>query len=391
MMKLAEKLGLEKEAEYRKARIVDGKYYDSISYGILKEDWERRSKAKSITIENLRLETDRLIIRAYKKEDATGLYETLNDKKVLDYIPEEPINMEQAHAAIEWLMSNYKLDLDSNYKYSFAIELKKTGTYIGWCGFGYLDYDDRQREIYYTLKSEYWGNGYATEATTALVRYILEEMKLEKIVAVVKPDNRASQKVIEKLGFKKTGVIQNLPKAYEFYNGEIHYILENKNEALKDIKITVDDLMDEKVIQLVTEHKSTMLSITPEESCHALNLDDLRCSDITFWTIWSGTTLLGCGALKALEGACGELKSMRTQKQYLRLGVAERMLSHIIKEAQARGYSKIFLETGSSEPFFPAHRLYKKYGFTECGPFADYTEDPNSCFMSLDLFYPMNR
>lgn len=178
-------------------------------------------------IENLRLETENLIIRTYNKNDAQNLYETLNDKKVLEYIPEDPISIEQAHAAIDWLISNYKLDLDTDYKYSFAIELKADGKYVGWCGFGYLDYDKEQKEIYYTLKSEYWGNGYATEATRALVSYIFEELNLEKIVAVVKPDNKASQKVIEKLGFEKTGIIGNLPKEFEFYNGEWLYVLEN--------------------------------------------------------------------------------------------------------------------------------------------------------------------
>lgn len=54
-------------------------------------------------------------------------------------------------------MNNYSLDAE--YKYSFPIILRETNQYIGWCGFGYLDYDKSQTEIYYTLKSEYWNNG----------------------------------------------------------------------------------------------------------------------------------------------------------------------------------------------------------------------------------------
>ncbi|WP_432409144.1 GNAT family N-acetyltransferase [Wukongibacter sp. M2B1] len=176
-------------------------------------------------IKNLRLETENLIIRPYTKNDALNLYDTLNDKNVLKYIPEEPITIEQAQNAIDWLISNYDLDLDSDYKYSFAIETKQTNDYVGWCGFGYLDYDKSQKEIYFTLKSKYWGQGFATEASKALVEYIFNELELKKLVAVVKPDNVASKRVIEKLGFKHEGIVKNVPEEFSFYEGELYYTL----------------------------------------------------------------------------------------------------------------------------------------------------------------------
>lgn len=176
-------------------------------------------------IKNLRLETENLIIRPYTKNDALNLYDTLNDKNVLKYIPEEPITIEQAQNAIDWLISNYDLDLDSDYKYSFAIETKQTNDYVGWCGFGYLDYDKSQKEIYFTLKSKYWGQGFATEASKALVEYIFNELELKKLVAVVKPNNVASKRVIEKLGFKHEGIVKNVPEEFSFYEGELYYTL----------------------------------------------------------------------------------------------------------------------------------------------------------------------
>ncbi|MCR1900142.1 GNAT family N-acetyltransferase [Irregularibacter muris] len=176
-------------------------------------------------VKNLRLETKNLIVRPYTKEDAKNLYDTLNDENILKYIPEEPISMEQAQNAIDWLISNYDIDLDSDYKYSFAIEAKETNDYVGWCGFGYLDYDKSQKEIYFTLKSKYWGQGLATEASKTLIDYIFNELELKKLVAVVKPENRASQKVIEKLGFEYEGVVENLPEEFSFYEGERYYTL----------------------------------------------------------------------------------------------------------------------------------------------------------------------
>lgn len=183
-------------------------------------------------IENIRIETERLIIRAYTIEDATGLYETINDNEVLKYIPEEPISIEQAKKAIRWLMSNYKISVNADFKYSFPIIIKDNGEYIGWCGIGYLDYDKSKTEIYYTLKSEYWGKGYATEAMKAIVDFTFNEFKMEKLVAVVKPENIGSIKVIEKLGFSYKCIVKDVPSEFKFYEGGFFYLLK-KDEYMK--------------------------------------------------------------------------------------------------------------------------------------------------------------
>lgn len=154
---------------------------------------------------------------------------------------------------------------------------------------------------------------------------------------------------------------------------------------LKDIRIVIDDLTDEQVIALVTNHKKTMLDITPEESVHALDVDDLKAESITFWTLWSGQNLMGCGALSDIGDSQGEIKSMRTHENFLRQGVAQSILEHIISEAKKRSYTRLYLETGVSEEFYPAHKLYKKSGFIDCGPFVGYELDDNSRFMYKDL------
>ena len=124
---------------------------------------------------------------------------------------------------------------------------------------------------------------------------------------------------------------------------------------------------------------------SPEQSVHALDVGRLRDPGISFWTLWQGDDLLGCGALKALPGDEGEIKSMRTQPHALRRGVAAALLEHIITEARARGYRRLSLETGTAPAFEPAHRLYERYGFVDCAPFGDYVEDPFSRFMTLAL------
>lgn len=148
------------------------------------------------------------------------------------------------------------------------------------------------------------------------------------------------------------------------------------------MQIQLDDLSGLEIVALLEEHLAGMRSLSPPESVHALPLAGLRSPDVTFWSAWENSALLGCGALKQLDPQHGEIKSMRTASRHLRKGVASAMLQHILAEARGRGYRRLSLETGSQPGFEPARRLYARAGFTACGPFADYTNDPNSVFMT---------
>ena len=151
------------------------------------------------------------------------------------------------------------------------------------------------------------------------------------------------------------------------------------------MQIRIDDLRGPEIHALLEEHLRAMRQLSPPESVHALDLDALRRPDITFWTAWSDGELLGCGALLELSPVHGEIKSMRTTTAHQRKGVARAMLSHIIDEGRRRSYAKLSLETGSAHAFQPAQSLYEGFGFTFCGPFADYIDDPHSVFMTRNL------
>ena len=151
------------------------------------------------------------------------------------------------------------------------------------------------------------------------------------------------------------------------------------------MKIEVDDLSRPEIHALLNEHLQSMYELSPPESVHALDLEHLRRPGITFWSAWDGSVLLGCGALKELDPKHGEIKSMRTPNTLRRRGAGRAILAHIIAVARSRAYERLSLETGSMEAFRPAQRLYESFGFTCCGPFGEYVEDPNSVFMSLRL------
>ncbi|MFF1711915.1 GNAT family N-acetyltransferase [Streptomyces sp. NPDC058268] len=151
------------------------------------------------------------------------------------------------------------------------------------------------------------------------------------------------------------------------------------------MKIMVDDLSGAEIARFLNEHVQQMRSITPLESKHALDLDELRKPEVTFWSVVDGDTVVGCGAIKKLDVGHAELKSMRTTATRKRSGIASQLLEHIITEAKAMGFTRLSLETGAAEFFLPARKLYGKFGFVRCEPFADYRPDPNSTFMTKAL------
>ena len=151
------------------------------------------------------------------------------------------------------------------------------------------------------------------------------------------------------------------------------------------MRIEVDDLSRPAVHALLREHLAHMHELSPPEQVFALDLSKLKVPDITFWTIWDGELLLGCGALKELTSTHGEIKSMRTPTHLRGRGAGRAVLHHIIQTARQRGYELLSLETGTHPGFLAAHQLYKSAGFQVSGPFADYQENPHSMFMALRL------
>ena len=153
----------------------------------------------------------------------------------------------------------------------------------------------------------------------------------------------------------------------------------------RPLRIVTDDLSGPEIRALLEEHLRSMHALSPAESVHALDLAKLRQPGITFWTAWDDGVLVGCGALKELDSRHGEIKSMRTPQALRRRGAGRAMLAHILDVARSRAYERLSLETGSSDAFAPAQRLYESFGFSRCGPFGDYVLDPHSVFMTLRL------
>ena len=150
-------------------------------------------------------------------------------------------------------------------------------------------------------------------------------------------------------------------------------------------RIIEDDLSGPEVAALLQFHLGEMHQWSPPGSVHALPIERLRQPDVTFYTAWHNHALAACGALKQLNAAHGELKSMRAHPDFRGRGAGKAVLEHLLAEARTRGYSRVSLETGRPDTYIPARRLYESYGFAECPPFADYAVDDFSICMTREL------
>ena len=150
-------------------------------------------------------------------------------------------------------------------------------------------------------------------------------------------------------------------------------------------RIVEDDLTGADVVGLLALHLEEMHRLSPPCKVHAMPVERLREPDVTFYSAWDGGTLAAVGALREIDAARGELKSMRATPEYRGKGAGEAILIHLVEEARRRGYTWLGLETGVPEPFVPARRLYASYGFADCDAFADYVLDEWSVCMARAL------
>ncbi|MGH1387509.1 GNAT family N-acetyltransferase [Kordia sp.] len=151
---------------------------------------------------NIHLETERLIIRGLIEQDIDGMFALDSDPEVHKYLGNKPIK--QKEEALKYIK-------DVNKQYAergigrWAIEIKETGEFVGWCGLRlYTEYTFNNQtnfhDIGYRLRREFWGKGYATEASVACLDYAWNVLKLEKVYGITEMGNEASHKVLLKIG-----------------------------------------------------------------------------------------------------------------------------------------------------------------------------------------------
>ena len=174
------------------------------------------------------LETDRLILRSMTPDDLAFVFQHFSSAEVNRYLlDEEPIQtMEQAQEIIDFYVPPRK----SYNRWVLALKADKTA--IGTCGFHKWDQHNHHAEIGYDLSPAYWHKGYMTEALQSALQHGFEKMDLNRIEAIVYPENTASLRLLERLGFQEEGVLrQSYRQGNRYYD---HLLLSLLKDEWRD-------------------------------------------------------------------------------------------------------------------------------------------------------------
>jgi len=173
--------------------------------------------------ENIRFETERLVIRSFTENDLNHLNRIVNDKKIMSNVPfAEERTLDECKALLGRILSRYGESTSDEFKgFLLLVELKENSEQIGTVGLFPLTYNAIETEIFYGLFEEYYGMGYATEIGKSIIKYALYDMSISKVVATVNEKNTHSKRVLEKLGMKFEYIINDTDGSS--YDGEQMY------------------------------------------------------------------------------------------------------------------------------------------------------------------------
>ncbi len=181
-------------------------------------------------LKDVRLETDRLIIMPFKMQDIEVVHRMLSDEEVLRYLPDGIMSLEKSKETLEWLIGCYDKNTPERIvKLTLAVAMKEDGRVVGWCGLGPLEFAPEEIEIYYGLLPDFWNQGITTEAAIAVLDFAFKATKLERIVAIVRPENGASIRVIEKMGLVYQKILEGLPEKYRWFDGCLYYSISRED------------------------------------------------------------------------------------------------------------------------------------------------------------------
>ncbi len=173
-------------------------------------------------------ESERLLFREFNLNDAPLIYELNSDPEVIKYVHEKPTTLQSSQIVLkEIIFPQYAL-----YHFGrWAIHLKNSLDFIGWCGLKFIK-EKNEIDLGYRFKKKYWNKGYATEAVKTCIRYGFEELHIDKIIAKAHEQNISSLNVIEKcnMQFIENEMGDNcLIKKYELTHQQ--YLLSKEKSA----------------------------------------------------------------------------------------------------------------------------------------------------------------
>lgn len=165
----------------------------------------------------MHLESERLVIRPFHIEDAEAVFEYISDPKVMKYIPEGVMTLEETNS---FILENTGEDAEK-----FAVLLKDENRLIGHIAF-FKYFGDHTYEIGWVFNPKYYNKGFATEAARAVLNFGFAKMKLHRIIATCQPENTPSYRIMEKIGMRREGYFKKcIPHGDEWWDEYYYSIL----------------------------------------------------------------------------------------------------------------------------------------------------------------------
>jgi len=147
-------------------------------------------------VENIIIKTDRIIMRQFRPDDREVLHRITHEPDIMKYFPSrsawpiDKVDRYFSYQSAHWQRFRYG---------HWALTMIKGGRFFGWCGLEFLP-DTEETEVGFMLSKKFWGNGYATESATAAVKFGMDQIGLKEIIGLAHPENKSSQRVLEKSG-----------------------------------------------------------------------------------------------------------------------------------------------------------------------------------------------
>ena len=304
------------------------------------------------------MQTERLILREIKEKDEEVIYQIFSNEKVTQYYGMNPFTTREQATNI---ITHFQTIFHNKRGIRWAMERVEDQTVIGTIGFNNWSTIHHRAEIGYELLPEFWGKGYATEGIKQVVNYGFSDMNLTRIGAIVFTENKASQYILEKLGFQKEGILKSYMYQHEKANDCISYSLIKE----KPLNIEIHHLKDRpqhtnvvaKMIyeEFVVKTKSTM---TLPEVRDFFSKTTKETFPKTFVAILDekciGTVSIFASDYEKRPQYTPWLASLFVDEKYRGYGIAQQLIKTVLQS----GYKEIYLKTESAGAY------YQKRGWT---------------------------
>lgn len=154
-----------------------------------------------MNLDEINISTERLVLKGIKLSDAESLFKYRSKPEIFEFQNWKPQTLQDVKIFISENIAKVPNFPDTWYQ--LGVFIKQTDQLVGDIGIHFIDSDDKQAEIGYTLAQEYQGIGYAAEAVRGVLNYLFNNLKKHRITASVDPRNKKSIALLERIGMRK--------------------------------------------------------------------------------------------------------------------------------------------------------------------------------------------